>query len=248
VPGSRIEYARIRGGNDGLTGAFADRLSDLRLGVPVTAVTEDEDRVEVTAGGGTMSARHVVLAAPLPALARVELSGVPDELVAALGGISYGRVTKNLLQTDERVWRDQGSTGYLATDRPLGSTWEATDQQPGRRGILIDYASADASDTAAARGVSAREDLVRTELDRVFPGIYAAAAGFATVAWPAEEYTGGSWIAPRPGELSDHWTTLRATHGRVHLAGEHTSVLSGYMESAVRSGRRVAAEVAARSD
>jgi monoamine oxidase len=31
--------------------------------------------------------------------------------------------------------------------------------------------------------------------------------------------------------------------GRIRFAGEHTSTLPGYMESAVRSGHRVAAEI-----
>ena len=39
------------------------------------------------------------------------------------------------------------------------------------------------------------------------------------------------------------WSELRRPAGRLHFAGEHTEALAGYMESAVRSGHRVAAGI-----
>jgi monoamine oxidase len=42
------------------------------------------------------------------------------------------------------------------------------------------------------------------------------------------------------------WSELRRRHGRLVLAGEHTDAWAGYMEGALRSGRRVAASIIAR--
>jgi monoamine oxidase len=39
------------------------------------------------------------------------------------------------------------------------------------------------------------------------------------------------------------WPVLRSGTGRVRFAGEHTESVAGYMESAVRSGHRVAREL-----
>jgi monoamine oxidase len=36
---------------------------------------------------------------------------------------------------------------------------------------------------------------------------------------------------------------LQRPIGRIHLAGEHTEVISGYIESALQSGRRAAAQI-----
>jgi monoamine oxidase len=244
VPGAQIEFARIRGGNDALTGAFAERLADLRLSAPVTRIETGDDTVVVGAGDEELEADHAILALPLPALAAVDFEpDPPPALAAAFGGVTYGRVTKNLVQSDRRTWREQGSTGYLVSDLPLGATWEATDQQPGRAGILIDYAGGEESQYFETRDVESRESYVNTHLARAYPGLQPTA--FASVSWPTEPYTGGSWIAPRPGELTEHWDALRSSHGRLFLAGEHTSVMSGYMESAIRSGRRAAAQVQA---
>jgi monoamine oxidase len=49
-----------------------------------------------------------------------------------------------------------------------------------------------------------------------------------------------------PGTLTDFGTELRKPVGRVHWAGTETSTFwNGYMDGAVRSGRRAAAEVPA---
>jgi monoamine oxidase len=67
----------------------------------------------------------------------------------------------------------------------------------------------------------------------------------ATIAWPDEQYTGGGYAVFRPGQMTKFWELLRRPIGRIRFAGEHTETLAGYMESAVRSGQRVAAAIGA---
>jgi monoamine oxidase len=50
-----------------------------------------------------------------------------------------------------------------------------------------------------------------------------------------------SW--PGPGDVTRYLEPLQRSHGRIHFAGEHTSILSGLMEGALRSGVRAASEV-----
>ncbi|MBM3667251.1 MAG: FAD-dependent oxidoreductase, partial [Actinobacteria bacterium] len=65
----------------------------------------------------------------------------------------------------------------------------------------------------------------------------------ARVPWPAEPFTGGSYVAPAPGEALG-LAALRRRVGRVVLAGEHTDALfPGYMEGAARSGLRAAEQL-----
>ena len=65
------------------------------------------------------------------------------------------------------------------------------------------------------------------------------------MAWANEPYTGGGYAAYRPGQMAPFFPAFRAGTGRIRFAGEHTCELAGYMESAVRSGHRVAAEIGA---
>ena len=65
------------------------------------------------------------------------------------------------------------------------------------------------------------------------------------MAWSDEPFTGGGYAAYKPNQLAAFWEPLRAGTDRIHFAGEHVEALAGYMESAVRSGIRVAAGIGA---
>jgi len=242
VPDRYIEIFRVRGGNQRLAQAFARRLRrQVVTGSPVTALAHGPHGVQVTAGGKSREADWCVLAAPLPALRGVAFTpALPAALAGAIQNFTYGRITKNLVQYERRDWRRQGFDGDVYSDLPLGSTWEATDQQRGRRGVLIDYAAGERSTYFEKLPEKDRIAYATARLDRIFPGSAAHARGHFSVAWALEQYTGGCWVAPRPGEMKPYWNALRKPVGRLVLAGEHTAVFSGYMEGAIRSGQRAA--------
>jgi monoamine oxidase len=128
----------------------------------------------------------------------------------------------------------------------MGSVWEATDQQAGRHGVLIDYAAGDNSSHFETLTTPERAADAAGWIDEVLPGSRRGLTEAASVSWPVEPYTGGAWVAPRPGQMRLYRDALRHPAGRIHLAGEHTDDLyPGYMEGAVRSGQRVAGEIRA---
>jgi monoamine oxidase len=244
VPDRDIEKFRIRGGNSRLPQAFAARLDNgVRLSTPVDAIVQSDTGVEVHAAGEAFEAEFCVMAAPLPALRNVDLSAarLSSALRGGIAKLAYGRATKTLLQYRRRFWRREGFSGDVYSDLPLGATWEATNGQAGRPGVLIGYAAGANSrhfepETSAQR---ARE--ARRWIGDVFPGSAREAIAYASVSWPVEPYSGGAWMAPRPGQVVPYWEALRQPAGRIHLAGEHTDDLyPGYMEGAVRSGLRAA--------
>jgi len=65
-----------------------------------------------------------------------------------------------------------------------------------------------------------------------------------TIAWANERYTGGTYSAFAPGQVTRFWSALRTPVGPIHLAGEHTDEYWGYMEGAIRSGQRAAKAIA----
>jgi Monoamine oxidase len=50
-------------------------------------------------------------------------------------------------------------------------------------------------------------------------------------------------VVAGPGDVTGHLEALQRPHGRIHFAGEHTSILRATMEGALRSGIRAAQEV-----
>ena len=82
------------------------------------------------------------------------------------------------------------------------------------------------------------------QLNVVYPEGRRHMSGIATtMAWADERYTGGGYAVYAPGQMTRFWALLRQAHGAIWFAGEHTETLAGYMESAVRSGHRVAAAI-----
>jgi monoamine oxidase len=70
---------------------------------------------------------------------------------------------------------------------------------------------------------------------------------YAEQDWCAEEWSGGAPITLFPtGTLSVHGPALRQPIGRIHWAGTETArQCMGFIEGAVESGQRAAAEVLA---
>ena len=66
--------------------------------------------------------------------------------------------------------------------------------------------------------------------------------------WQEETWSGGCYAGNlTPGTLLDFGPAIRAPVGRIHWAGTETATLwAGYMDGAVRSGERAAAEALAR--
>jgi monoamine oxidase len=245
-PDSGIEIERIEGGNDQVPAALAEELGDsVRLSSPVARIEHDDGGVVVTVRATeSYEADFCVLAAPLPALRPIRFSpGLPRPLAEAIADAQYGPISKTLLQYPDRFWRDEGLSGYALTDLAAGSTWEATVDQPGRPGVMIAYA-------AGALGLEqlglSDEALVRAVgrgVAEAFPGRVPSPVDAQPVRWPLMPLSGGAYVAWAPGQLSAWYGRLREGTGRIRFAGEHTAELSGYMEGAVRSGKRAAEQI-----
>ena len=244
VPDNEAEVFRIQGGNDQLPKALADDIGGVELSMPVTAISQDDSGVRVRAGGGEVAADYAVLAVPLSVLGGIEFSPEPDEAQAAAAATQYGAATKMLMQFSRRTWTEEGLNGDSFTDLPVGSTWDATDAQPGTAAILTGYASGRLGISSAQIDEPARIQQGVRGADQVFPGSAQAFSTGASVAWLDEPFSRGSWVAPAPGQVLALREGVGSPLGRVYLAGEATAQkFSGYMEGAVRSGQRAAREI-----
>jgi monoamine oxidase len=210
----------------------------------VTEVRSASNGVGVFVGNEEFEGDHVVLAAALPGLRGVRFSpALPDAVAGAIRELQYGPITKTPIQYGRRFWRPEGLSGDTFTDLPFSTSWEATLSQPGRRGILMTYASGDAGLAAAGVRDRGRIDETAAELDRVYPGSEALRGDGASIAWSNSPLNGGAYSAWAPGQVNDFWTAIRRSYGPIHFAGEHTAVQCGYMEGALESGLKAARRI-----
>jgi monoamine oxidase len=246
---SQSETMRIAGGNVSLPRAIATELGPaLVVDAPVTAIRGDGDVVGVTARDHEYFGAHVVLAAPPPPLRNVQFDPpLPEPLAAAVAGLDLGGATKVVHQFEAPFWRDSGQSGFSMSELTYRISWDAADSYDAPAGLLTTFTTADNGRELAALAPEARVDRVREQLAQVFPEGRDDFAGAAvTMAWSAEPFTGGGYAVYKPNQLGAFWEPLRAGTERIHFAGEHTESLAGYMESAVRSGKRAAAHIGIR--
>ncbi len=231
------EAHRIVGGNDQLATGLAARLGQrVQLECPVASVHED-GRV-VLLDGGELRADAVIAAVPLPVLSRMW-----PNMPAVLAMVGYGIGGKISVQYGRRVWRDLGRNGTVLSDRSWGHLWETSDDQPGDAGVLTNLlASHDGASLCALP--EAPQHVVR-EIERIFPGTQGLAGERVHTDWTNDPFALGCYATFAPGEMADARAALAEPFGRLWPAGEHADEFAGFMEGALRSGRRTAAAIVA---
>ena len=243
-----IEAFRISGGNDQLPKALARELGDaVRLGAPVSAVERSGDGVTVGYAGGTVDADYAIVAAPLRALSSIEFSPpLRNAMSAATNRVQYGVATKVLQQYGYRFWQEDETRA--ATRSSTSSTTSPGRPPTTRRGRPASSPSTPPEPTAPASPRSPTGS-GSTRRSASWTGSTMPRATRRAMSRPshgsASAYTRGTWVAWAPGQMTRFYDVIAEPQGTVFFAGEHTEAYSGYMESAVRSGARVAREIRA---
>ncbi len=259
VFGESDEAHRIAGGSSSLIEALLAAIGDKAL-TPRHAlkkIARDGSHLNLgfDAPGGPVEARYdrVVLALPFTRLRQVEgladLGLSPGKL-AAVNELGYGNNAKLMVATKSRPWTSGKAAfrGALYSDRGIQIVWETSRGQEGQGGVLTNFMAGPRSDLDEAAALSS----LAAGLGAVSPAVGAALdlGAKASFFWNRYPHMMGSYASPRPGQYT---TMLEAAptpelDGRLHFAGEHTSAdFLGYMNGAVESGERAAAEILAQA-
>jgi monoamine oxidase len=171
---------------------------------------------------------------------------LPSSVRAMIHGLDLGAAVKVIREYAVPFWTAEGFSGFTITDLPFALGWSPTDSYAAAHGLLSEFITGDVARTAARLSPPKRLTWAQAQLNRVYPeGKPLITSHAATMAWANERFTGGGYAVYRPGQLAPFYPVLRDGIGRIRFAGEHTSGLAGYMESAVRSGHRAARQIGA---
>jgi monoamine oxidase len=242
---------RIDGGNDRLAAAVAARLGDrLHLNTEVVAVSHRGNNVRVSVKNGRAVSQigcdYAVFAVPATTLRRIPfMPSLPVQQHDAVANLKYGRATKTLLQFSKRFWRIPGQPRAFGSALPFGAVWDGNEEQRGAPGILSLLAGGGASD--ATQSIVAKEGPQGLARALEWLGASGAELGeWRQVVWEQEPYSRGGYAYFDSAYDPSLRAWLARPCGRLFFAGEHTSIKwQGYMNGAVESGRRAAAEIAA---
>jgi monoamine oxidase len=242
---------RIEGGNDRLPAMLAAGLGErVHLNTELLAVSQRGGTIRASLRNGRARAQlqvdYLVCALPATLLRRVPITpALPAQQHDAIASLVYGRGTKTLLQFDNRFWRLATRPRAFGSDLPIGAAWEGNEDQRGKPGILSLLAGGSASD--ATNAIVEREGI--QGMVRALEWLGASNAelvGWKQARWESDPWSRGGYAVFDPAFKPALRTWLAQPCGRVFFAGEHTSLRwPGYMNGAVESGHRAAAEVRA---
>ncbi|PCG85248.1 amine oxidase [Streptomyces sp. WZ.A104] len=215
-------------------------------GAAVRHVSRRGPLLHVHTDRGTYRARRVIVAVPPPLSARIGFSPeLPYARRRLAAGFRMGSIGKFVAVYDRPWWREQGLSGQVVGDgRPIDCIYES---HHGDRHVLLGFVRPE--DMRRLDRVPERRFVAecRQSFIDYFGPRAARMADYGFVRWNTEEWSRGGPVAvSAPGVLSRHGRALRQPVGGVHWAGTETSDhWPGYMEGAVRSGERAAAEILA---
>jgi monoamine oxidase len=236
------QQERLAGGTQQLSIRMAEELGDrVELSAPVRAIRAEADGV-VT---GEVRARRAIVAVPPTLAGRIEydppLPAARDQLTQRM---PMGSVIKCMAVYDEPFWRDDGLSGQaVSLPGPAQVVFDNT--PPNGSPGLIGFLEGREARELGALPETERRDAVLKGFQRLFGRRAGHPRLYVEKDWSTEPYSRGCYAGVLgPGAWTAYGRALREPVGRIHWAGTETATTwMGYMDGAVQSGKRAAAEV-----
>jgi monoamine oxidase len=238
---------RFVGGSALIAERLAARLGEtVRLEAPVTRIAVTSDKVTATTEAGQFEARRIVVTAPPLLAGRIEYEpALPPWRENLTQRTPMGSVIKTQVIFDEPFWRNDGLCGQ-ATGDGAGSRVVFDNSPPdGSPGVLLAFLEGDEARRLGRVPLAERRQTVIDSLVRYFGPRAGKPEDYLELDWQQEKWSGGCYgTLFGPNVWTRYGHALREPVGPIHWAGTETSPeWAGYIEGAIRSGERVAAEV-----
>ena len=252
VGGYYSDLVYIDGGTDLLPRAFVPELAPrIRFGAKMVAIDQTDDGVIVhyrtAAGRFSESGDYAVLTVPFPVLRHVEVLTPFSRLKQrAIRQLQYDASAKVFLQFRRRFWEEDDGIvgGGTVTDLAVRNIYYPDHGRQTGRGVVL--ASYTWSEDAQRWGSLSPEDRIIQALEdmsRIHPQVLDEFEVGASKMWHDDEFAGGAFALFDPGQQTLLYEAIVQPEGRIHFAGEHASLAHAWIQGAIESGIRAAAEI-----
>lgn len=239
---------RFPGGSQQIAVKMADELGDrVLLNAPVGTIERRPDgTVAVSCPAGEVHARAAIVAIPPQHRAGIEFNPpLPKPYTELAENWPQGNLSKAYAAYERPFWRTNGCSGEALSDE--GPVFITFDVSPGDSGpgILLGFTDARTFDRLTP---DQRREQALSGFATLFGDAALTPIDYIDQCWSAEQFApGGPTAAVPPGSWTQYGRWLREPVDCIHWAGTETAdEWTGFLDGAVRSGRRAAAEVAAR--
>ena len=238
--------ARPVGGMGAIYRPMVAELGDaLHLSQPVREIAQDDDGVTVRAADLTVRARRVIVAIPMAIASSIVYEPMlPVDRAFLNQRMPGGAIFKISVVYDEPFWRADGLSGQSAAPGSLATLTLDACTDTANPGIMCVITEGLGARRLGRLDEAERKAAVIGELVDRFGSKANAPLEYHEQNWTTERYSGGGMISHTgTGVLTEFGYTLREPCGRVHWAGtESSAIMCGWVDGAVRSGERAAAE------
>lgn len=216
------------------------------LKAPVHRITQSRSGVVAETERGRFSARRIIVTGPPAVTAYIDYEPkLPAARAQLLQRFPQGNAIKCEAIYDTPFWREDGLAGQVTSDLdPVGVTFDNSPPD-GKPGVMLGFIEGHHARVWARRKPAQRRAAVLGNFATYFGNKALSPRAYIERDWSNEVWTRGCYVGfTPPGVLLDYGYTIRKPAGRIHWAGAETATYwNGYMDGAVRSGERAAAEV-----
>ncbi len=262
---STTKYYEITGGMDALPKAFLSQLNEnIFMRYKVEKIIQENSKVMMQVNSKVMMQVNyeqtierfmvtgdvAIVTIPFSALRFVEIQ--PYNLFSyykrrAIRELNYIAATKIAIEFKSRFWEKAGQCGGKSiTDLPIRFTYYPSSgiHTPGAAIVLASYTWADEALTWDSLPDRERIRYALKNLAEIYGDIvYSEFVTGTSFSWSQNPYSCGAFTAFEPGQELELFPYITPPSGKVHFAGEHTTLTHGWMQGAIESGVRVAYEV-----
>ncbi len=241
---------RFIGGAQEVSNRMAAALGDhVRLNAPVRAIVQETDGATVLCDKRRFRAQRVIVAIPPTLAGRIDYQPhLPAKRDQLMQNMPMGSIIKYVAAYAEPFWRQQGYSGEAVSDRGCVGLVLDDSSHDGAQAALVAFSDGRQAQIWSECTPEERRQAVLSDLSRFFGPEAASPTAFVEKNWLEEEWSRGCYVAHMgPGVMTSVGDVIREPCGRIHWAGTETATQwMGYIDGAVESGQRVAAEVQAR--
>ena len=244
------QETRIEGGAQLISIKMAEQLGKrVLLRAPVRRIDQGRFGVRVWTDKYYVSGKRVIVAMPPAIAGRIIFhGGMTDLRDQLMQRVPQGTLRKFEAIYDKPFWRDKNLSGQCISNiGPVKVTFDASPKD-GSPGVVLGFIGGSEARKWTPRSPEDRKKAVLDQLQIFFDDTQAQSPkAVYEKDWAADLWARGCPVGVLPpGTLIDFGETLTLPLGKIHWAGTETSdYWCGYMDGAVRSGERAAAEVLA---
>lgn len=239
---------RIQGGNNRLPMALAEAIGSERfvLGAPVARIEQAGGRVRVTVRDGReFRGDAVVSTIPFSVLKDIEVKpGWSAGKARMFGEMEWDKTVKVIVQTRTPSWLSRNVHGWpmAGGDRPWERVIDITGNEAGGLGNVFFYLNGANAEALLARPRATRAQETLEQFRADMPDLFDEVVTLQDFAWTEQPWIKGSFGSTPLGGgwMVKEWT---APEGRIHFAGDFTTLKTGWVEGAIESGLRAARQI-----